>query len=134
MTRPPSSVPGIFTFQQTELNFYGESFKFIVMSEVKSVHNENEVSNTMKEVFALESRHLIDTFMAESFLHLIKFRETGAMTFLLCQNIGMSVRGDIKIWHGFAFRLTWTGVNTFYVCLNVSLSALYQPTERELLR
>ena len=27
----------------------------------------------MKEVFALKSRHLIDTFMAESFLHLIKF-------------------------------------------------------------
>ena len=76
-------------FQQTEFNFYGESFKFIVMSEVKSVHNENEVSNTMKEVFALESRHLIDTFMAESFLHLIKFRETGAMSFLLCQNTNM---------------------------------------------
>ena len=54
MTRPPSSVLGIFMFQQTEFNFYGESFKFIVMSEVKSVHNENEVSNTMKEVFALE--------------------------------------------------------------------------------
>ena len=84
-------------FQQTEFNFYGESFKFIVMSEVKSVHNENEVSNTMKKVFALESRHLIDTFMAESFLHLIKFRETGAMTFLLCQNRGMSVRTDIKM-------------------------------------
>ena len=46
-------VPGIFMFQQTEFNFYGQSFKFIVMSEVKSVHNENEVSNTMKEVFAL---------------------------------------------------------------------------------
>ena len=68
--------------------------------------------------------------MAESFLHLIKICETRAMTFPECQNIGMSVRGDIKIWHGFAFRLTWTGVNTFYVCLNVSLSALYQPTER----
>ena len=27
-------------FQQTEFNFYGESFKFMVMSEVKSVHNE----------------------------------------------------------------------------------------------
>ena len=93
----------------------------------------------MQEVFALGNRHLIDTFMAESFLHLIKFRETRAMTFLLCQNIGMSVRRDIKIWHGFAFQLTWTGVNTFYASLNVSLSALnqltlYRERERELLR
>ena len=40
VTRSPGSVPGIFMFQQTEFNFYGESFKFMVMSEVKSVHNE----------------------------------------------------------------------------------------------
>lgn len=51
------------------------------------------LNKRMKEVF----RHLIDTFMAESFLHLIKICETRAMTFSLCQNIGMSVRTDIKI-------------------------------------
>ena len=73
-------------------------------------------------------RHLIDTFMAESFLHLIKFRETGAMTFLLCQNIGMSVRRDIRIWHAL-HPFSTRGVNTFYVCLNISLSVLYQPLQ-----